>query len=135
LPDESIDLILCFEMVEHVADNTLLINMFKDRNRLLKRDGYMFIKTPNCSRQLKVAVSLVGASRFYKGANHPNPFDERDLRALVETYLLIEQVMYSLLGVLPTKFPKLGKQTSLVAKFKIAPSLVAVSRKQFAEAS
>ncbi len=130
LPDDSVDLILCLEMVEHVADTPALVEMFKECNRLLKRDGHMFIKTPNCSLRLKVAFSLAGESRVFKGADHPNPFDEGKLRGLVEPYLLIEQVIYSLHSVLPTRLPKLKNLNRLIAKLKMAPSLIFVLRKR-----
>jgi len=128
LPDDSVGLILCFEMVEHIADNRVLTAMLEECNRLLKRGGYMFIKTPNCSLRLKVVFWLLRKSWIFKGSDHPNPFDERKLRGLVEPYLLIEQVIYSLHSVLPTRF-KLTHLTCLMTKLKMAPSLIFVLKK------
>ena len=129
LPDSSVDLILCSELVEHVADNAALTNMFKECKRLLKRGGYMFIKTPNCSLQQKVVFWLLHKSWIFKGSTHPNPFDEKKLRRLVEPYSLVEQVLYSFHGFLPTRLFKLTNLIRLMAKFKIAPSLIFVLRK------
>jgi 2-polyprenyl-3-methyl-5-hydroxy-6-metoxy-1,4-benzoquinol methylase len=129
LPDDSVNLISCFEMVEHIADNTVLINMFKECNRLLKRDGYMFIKTPNCSLRMKLAFSLAGETRIFKGSDHPNPLDERKLRRLVEPYLLVQEVIY-FFPILTARFLKFIKLTSSMSKLKIAPSLIFVLRKR-----
>lgn len=130
LPDDSVDLILCFELVEHIEDNEVLISMLKEHNRLLKRDGYMFIKTPNCSVLQKVVFWLLRKSWIYKGNSHPNPFDERRLRLLVEPYLLVEQVQYFFQNVSPSILIKLTNYVRLMAKFKIAPSLIFVLRKR-----
>ena len=42
--DESFDFIICRELVEHVIDANALLN---EMYRILRKDGYMYIATPN----------------------------------------------------------------------------------------
>jgi 2-polyprenyl-3-methyl-5-hydroxy-6-metoxy-1,4-benzoquinol methylase len=125
LKDNSVDLILCFELVEHIADNENLVLMFNEWNRLLKSDGYAFVTTPNCSFQQRVVFSLMGRKWIFKDPlRHPNVFNERRLRALVEPYLSLHHVIYSLKSY---KFPgPLSRIASLLASCKISSRLIFV---------
>jgi glycosyltransferase involved in cell wall biosynthesis/2-polyprenyl-3-methyl-5-hydroxy-6-metoxy-1,4-benzoquinol methylase len=63
LPEQSFDLITCFEVIEHVAER-LQEDMLRKLARLLKKDGVLLISTPNPD-----------VSRSYG----PNPYHLREL--------------------------------------------------------
>ena len=95
LEDNSVDVILCFDVIEHVRDKDELINFFKECARLIKPQGYIFIRTPNCNLPMRILFRLAGKSWIYKGKEHPNPFTKKKLIKLVEPYLRIVEVSYS----------------------------------------
>lgn len=132
LEDDSVDLILCIDTIEHILDNGALINMFKECNRLLKRDGYMFVTTPNCNLQQKMVSSLAGA-RWTLGEANSNIFDEGKLGRLVEPYISIHEVIYSYHSALSSRAFKasiIRLVIRLATKLKLAPSLILVLRKR-----
>jgi 2-polyprenyl-3-methyl-5-hydroxy-6-metoxy-1,4-benzoquinol methylase len=47
LPDESFDVIICTEVIEHIADPPLLMSAFR---KILKKNGLLIVTTPNKKR-------------------------------------------------------------------------------------
>jgi len=67
LPDKSFDLILSFDVIEHLPDPT---PMLKEIARLLRDDGVLILSTPNRLRIGGVVLSLLGRRTF---PWYPNP--------------------------------------------------------------
>jgi len=95
LEDNSVDVILCFDVIEHVKDKNELIAFFKECARLIKPQGYVFIRTPNCNFPMRVLFRLAGKSWIYKGKEHPSPFTEKKLANITEPYLRTIEVSYA----------------------------------------
>lgn len=95
LEDNSIDVILCFDVVEHVKDNNELVAFFKECARVIKPQGHIFIRTPNCNFPMKVLFRLTGRSWIYKGNEHPSPFTAKKLAELTDPYLRRVEVSYA----------------------------------------
>lgn len=131
LPDDSVDLILCSEVIEHISDEEVLTSMLNECNRLLKKDGYLIIKTPNCSLLQKTVFWFSHQSWIYKGSDHPNPFNEKKLRKLVEPYLMIDKIIYhQAYASSVARILKITRIDRLLTRLKLAFSLIFVLRKR-----
>lgn len=60
--DESFDIVLCCEILEHLVLNPF--NLFKETKRILKPGGKLIITTPNAVRLTNVAAMLAGENIF-----------------------------------------------------------------------
>jgi len=61
-PDESFDLIISFDVLEHISDDQKAI---KEMYRVLKRRGKVFLETPNRERLSWWLLFLIGKKRIY----------------------------------------------------------------------
>lgn len=79
LPDESVDLITGFQVIEHlfISDLTLLL---KQSYRVLKNGGMILFETPNPHNL------CVGADTFYIDMTHKRPLDPGMVDFLVKWY-------------------------------------------------
>jgi len=60
--DESFDLIISFDVLEHIGDDKKAI---KEMYRVLKRGGRVFLETPNRERLSYWFLALIGKKRNY----------------------------------------------------------------------
>jgi len=77
VPDSSIDVITCFESIEHVTDHDQVMNEFK---RILKPDGMLLLSTPNKF----VYSDLTG----YKNPFHPRELYQSEFETLLSRFFL-----------------------------------------------
>ena len=63
--DESFDVVLCCELIEHLAEDPL--HMMIELNRILKWDGLVIITTPNVSSAISIQAALRGRSPYIFG--------------------------------------------------------------------
>ena len=90
LAPECIDLIVCFDCIEHVEDKKDVINMYQEINRVLKKDGVFIIITPNCSKPMKIIYKMTGNSYITAKETHPNIYTLDSLAKEVSEYLNIK---------------------------------------------
>ncbi len=58
LPDASVDIVCCFEILEHLALDPMA--MIEEANRILKVGGLLVLSTPNIASWLSVAKAIIG---------------------------------------------------------------------------
>lgn len=63
--DESFDVALCCELIEHLAEDPM--HMLIELNRILKWDGLVIITTPNVSSAISIQAALRGRSPYIFG--------------------------------------------------------------------
>lgn len=96
LESESVDLIYADSLIEHIPDNEEIIKCFEECQRLLKKDGYFFLRTPNCILPMKILWTIQGRSCIWKkGKMHSNPFTAKRLEKFVKPYFNIETKIYN----------------------------------------
>jgi SAM-dependent methyltransferase len=95
LEDESADLIYSISLIEHVPDDAEIIKWFKECRRLLKKDGYFILRTPNCILPMKIKWKIQGRSYIGKSKMHSNPFTAGRLEKMVEPYFRIKEKIYN----------------------------------------
>lgn len=78
LPSESLNAVTSFHLVEHLPFE-MLINMFDEMARVLKRGGILILETPNPENL------LVGGCNFYADPTHRNPIPSETLQFLLES--------------------------------------------------
>ena len=71
IPDNSLDMIVCQEGIEHLPNQLFALKEF---NRVLKEDGILMITTPNISHLRSKVSYLLSESDFYKRMP-PNELD------------------------------------------------------------
>lgn len=71
IPNNSLDMIICQEGIEHLPDQLFALKEF---NRVLKDDGLLLITTPNISHLRSKVSYLLSESDFYKRMP-PNELD------------------------------------------------------------
>lgn len=91
LADESVDVVYCFDMIEHIADADELHRMMAEIRRLLKPGGVLFLETPNYSRRMQLLYKITGQGHWLK-YDHTNLFNDWKLRQLVEPHLRLEHI-------------------------------------------
>jgi len=123
LQNDSVDVIICFDVIEHVDDEKELVNFFKECNRLIKSVGYVFIRTPNCNLPMKVIYKMAGKEWIYKGNEHPNPFTVKKLKSLLEPYFKVVEVSYKA-GLYP------ALKYILLPRLRISPWFTCVLKKK-----
>lgn len=123
LENYSVDVIICFDVIEHVDDETKLVNFFKECYRLIKSSGYVFIRTPNCNFPMKVIFKMTGEEWIYKGKGHPNPFTVKKLKRLIEPYFKVVEISYKA-GLHPSL------KYSLLPTLRISPWFTFVLKKK-----
>jgi O-antigen biosynthesis protein len=104
IPDASIDLVVAFEMIEHVTDPAQVLS---EISRVLRSDGIMIISTPNAPEN---PDNLPGANPF-----HLHAFDNESLDALLAGHFeyrgyLGQRIVAA--GALWTESPAAGPPTS-----------------------
>lgn len=91
IDDNSIDVVYCFDMIEHIADVDELHKMMAEIKRLLKPGGMLFIETPNYSRRMQWLYRITGQGHWLK-YDHTNLFNDWKMRQLVEPHLHLEHI-------------------------------------------
>lgn len=76
-PNESVDLISGFHIVEHLCMSDLM-ELLKQSYRVLKKGGMILFETPNPKNL------VVGANTFYIDPSHKRPLDPRMMEFLVQ---------------------------------------------------
>ena len=76
-PDESVDLISGFQIIEHLCMSDL-VELLRQSHRVLKPGGIILFETPN-PRNL-----IVGADTFYMDPSHKRPLDPGMVSFIVE---------------------------------------------------
>jgi 2-polyprenyl-3-methyl-5-hydroxy-6-metoxy-1,4-benzoquinol methylase len=100
IDDSSVDVITCFDVIEHIKDKNEVVAFLKECSRIVKPNGYIFIRTPNCNLPMKLLFSVTGRSWIYNGKEHPSPFTARQLVKLTAPILKTVKTSYAA-GVLP----------------------------------
>lgn len=77
MPDESLGVVSCFHVVEHLPTN-VLIQLLDETVRTLKTGGIAILETPNPQNV------LVGSNNFYFDPTHRNPIPSPTLKFLAE---------------------------------------------------
>ena len=123
LPDESLNAVTIFHLVEHLPLETL-INVVDEIVRILKRDGLLIIETPNPENL------IVGSHTFYVDPTHRNPIPSQTLQFLLEARGLSN---LEVLKLRPRDEVKLEEDSELVTRFNeyfySAPDYGIVARK------
>jgi len=78
LPSETLNAVTSFHLVEHLPFE-MLIHMFDEMARTLKRGGLLILETPNPENL------LVGGCNFYADPTHRNPIPSQTLQFLLES--------------------------------------------------
>ncbi len=123
LPDESLNAVTIFHLVEHLPLETL-INIVDEIVRILKHDGLLIIETPNPENL------IVGSHTFYVDPTHRNPIPSQTLQFLLEARGLCNP---EVLKLRPRDEVKLEEDSELVTRFNeyfySAPDYGIVARK------
>lgn len=117
LPDESLDLILLFDCIEHIPDIQNIECTFKECPRLLKNDGYLFVRTPANNLQTKICATIIRQGDKLAGKDHPSLFTEKKLIKLIEkSYFNINQIVYNNY-LFPNTFSKIFNKSKVGVMF------------------
>ena len=92
-PSDHFDGVVCFDVIEHVADSAALRRMVSETARVLKPGGYAFIETPNYNRRMQWLHRLTGQGHMLK-YDHCNLFGERRLTELVADSLELVGIVH-----------------------------------------
>ena len=92
LKSGSVDIIFSMDMIEHVPSKKKIKMMFKETNRLLKKDGICITVTPNCSWVMKFIYFITGNSYLIDKKFHPNQYNMKTLKQEVGAELKIIRV-------------------------------------------
>ncbi|MGA9798834.1 MAG: glycosyltransferase [Terriglobales bacterium] len=68
-PDQSFDVVLCCEMLEHLISDPM--GVISEINRVLKPDGLLLLTTPNMASTKSVEYALRGESPYIYGRYEP----------------------------------------------------------------
>ena len=74
--DESVDFVTMNAMIEHIKNPD---NIFKEIRRVLKKNGLVFVRTPNWQMDYK---------NFYNDPTHVKPYTPQSLKQTFELYNL-----------------------------------------------
>lgn len=85
LKDKTVDIIVSFDMIEHVPDWGELTEMVKEWDRILKDRGFCIVATPNCNKIMNIIYFLSGKKWIYNDWHHPTPFVYKKLNRLLKT--------------------------------------------------
>lgn len=106
LPDESFDLVVSVEVLEHVEEDDLFV---KEVSRVLKKSGVFLMTTPN------------GDWVENKNPDHKRHYKKKELSALLEKYFDDVTVEYAIVG---GRYRKMGlKSWSLNHPIELASSI------------
>lgn len=73
-PDNTFDYIVCLALVEHISNTE---NMFNEFNRVLKKEGILYITTPNW---------IYSSDIFYDDPTHVKPYTPKSLESIMKLY-------------------------------------------------
>jgi len=91
LESNSMDVITCWHVVEHLQSMDDLSKMFREIQRVLKAGGFFFIETPNCNWLGRRFFDLNRMSWVYRSAVHPLPLSYGKLKMALREYFNIEK--------------------------------------------
>lgn len=118
--DNSFDVVLCLEVVEHLAIDPMA--MMSEVNRVLKPDGLFVLTTPNAVRYRNVVNSLLG--------EHPmgwSPYNGIDTNRHNREYTPEEMTqLFSAAGLTPSEVTTFGS-TKLTLRRKLLKWLIAAA--------
>lgn len=81
-PDKTFDAIYCAEVIEHIYDTEVAI---KELNRVLKKDGYLFLSTPYHGFLKNLILILFGFEKHFNPSGpHVRFFTRNSLQKLLE---------------------------------------------------
>jgi SAM-dependent methyltransferase len=123
LPDESLNAVTTFHLVEHLPFETL-IHLLDEIVRTLKPGGLLIVETPNPEN------FMVGSCNFYADPTHRNPIPSETLKFLIESRGLRSE---SVLKLRPWDEAKIPGDSELINRFNeyfySAPDYGIVARK------
>jgi len=70
LKNNSVDLVLCLDVIEHICDDRALI---KEITRVLKEEGFLVISTPVADRKLVFFMSTEQMKQIHRQWGHVKP--------------------------------------------------------------
>lgn len=73
-PDNTFNYIVCLALVEHISNTE---NMFTEFNRVLKKEGILYITTPNW---------IYSSDIFYDDPTHVKPYTPKSLESVMKLY-------------------------------------------------
>ena len=76
--DNSFDLIVCISVVEHLNN---IDNLFREIYRVLKKNGFLIIVTPDWKHNIKI---------FYDDFTHKHPFSSESLKLALSAHKFID---------------------------------------------
>ena len=107
LPDESLDAVTTFHLVEHLPFETL-VRLLNEIVRTLKPEGILIVETPNPEN------FMVASCSFYADPTHRNPIPIQTLRFLLESRGLTE---INVLRLRPWDAAKIEGDSELIKRF------------------
>jgi 2-polyprenyl-3-methyl-5-hydroxy-6-metoxy-1,4-benzoquinol methylase len=116
LPDESFDVVVSFETIEHVAEDLSLLEEF---SRLLRPGGLLVCSTPN-------------AWPLEQAEHHLREYDHASFRALLESHFVVETMVNQNSGMQGAPFNRgqpAGITLTTADNAALAECFVAVCRK------
>lgn len=81
-PDESFDLIVCLETIEHVLDDDLP-TLLGELRRVLRPTGRLFVTTPNAEPLARAEVACPECGAIFHRVQHVRSFQMENLSALL----------------------------------------------------
>jgi len=143
LPDESVDLVLALEVIEHLVNPD---HMLREARRVLRSGGSLVISTPNLASWVNRVVLLLGyqpynaevsteivagvpwrTRTFSKPSGHIRPFTLRALRELLQYHGFMVAKVRGAPGVEPRELAPLDKLFSKIPS--LARRIVVLARK------
>ncbi|MHA1378140.1 MAG: class I SAM-dependent methyltransferase [Candidatus Helarchaeota archaeon] len=83
VPNEFFDVVISFEVIEHIKDDRKYL---KEIKRILKTDGLVVLSTPQ-------------KTPFKKGKFHKREYNVQQFKKLISKYFLIEEIRYQKLAI------------------------------------
>jgi SAM-dependent methyltransferase len=108
IPDSSVDLVWCSEVIEHVPDTAAL---FSEARRVLKTGGRILLTTPSHDLLRRVAIALSGwEENFDPLGQHVRFYSTRSLAGVLDTFAFEDVEVRTTRGMLVAR----GRKARLV---------------------